>query len=93
MALPAPVDEQMDPQLVRAMQEMEERVTTTVDTSAWAGRKQAALAAHASQLDGWGLLRLPTDTFADVFGSESFIRSAQPTSELGLEEDLFAGLR
>jgi LmbE family N-acetylglucosaminyl deacetylase len=91
--MPVPDQRQVDPEIAKAMEEMEKQVTTTVDATRWAARKQAALTAHASQLDEWGLLRLPTDVFANVFGTEAFIRVQDRTGAPVPEEDLFAGLR
>jgi LmbE family N-acetylglucosaminyl deacetylase len=93
MELPPPAQWQTDPERVKAMDEMEGRITTTVNTSAWAGRKRAALAAHASQLDGSILLRMPPEVFADIFGIETFIRSQDRTGSPVPEIDLFSGLR
>lgn len=82
-----------DPEALARMEAMEKRITTTVDTSAVAARKRAALAAHASQLDQSWWLRFPDDMFAEVFSHESFIRQVDRSSAPVPEEDLFAGLR
>jgi LmbE family N-acetylglucosaminyl deacetylase len=52
-----------------------ERITTTVDVSAFLDRKRAAMAAHASQIgpDSF-FLALPDDTFRVAFGTEWFMR-------------------
>jgi LmbE family N-acetylglucosaminyl deacetylase len=70
----------------------ESLITTTIDGSAYATQKRAALAAHASQLDGSFFLRFPEPAFADAFGSESFIRERDRTGASLPEDDLFAGL-
>ncbi len=75
------------------MEEAERRITTTVDASAVASRKRAALAAHASQLDRSWWSQFPENAFVDVFGHESFIRAEDETGAPVLEDDLFAGLR
>jgi LmbE family N-acetylglucosaminyl deacetylase len=72
---------------------MEKRITTTVDTSAFAGHKRAALAAHASQLDESWWLKFPEEMFVEIFGHESFIREQDRTGAPVPETDLFAGLR
>lgn len=77
----------------RRMEEIERLITTTVDTSEVAGRKRAALAAHASQLDQSPWMRLPADALADVFSDETFIRAEDRTGVALPEDDLFAGLR
>lgn len=84
---------QMTPEAVARMEEMEKRITTTVDTSAVAARKRDALAAHASQLDESWWLRFPEDMFAEIFSHESFIRERDRTGAAVPEDDLFAGLR
>ena len=84
---------QTEPERLRAMELLEDRITTTVVATAWADRKRAALAAHASQLDESFFLRLPTAVFADVFATETFIRSTDRTGAPIPEDDLFAGLR
>jgi LmbE family N-acetylglucosaminyl deacetylase len=91
--LPAPPPQMLDPDVVQMMEEAERRITTTVDTSAVASRKRAALAAHASQLDRSWWSQFPEDAFVDVFGHESFIRAEDETGTPLPEDDLFAGLR
>jgi LmbE family N-acetylglucosaminyl deacetylase len=68
-------------------------ITTTIDVSRYAAQKQAALAAHASQLDGSFFLQFPPAGFARAFGTESFIRARDRTRAPTPEDDLFAGLR
>jgi LmbE family N-acetylglucosaminyl deacetylase len=68
-------------------------ITTTVDVREYAARKRAALAAHASQLDGSFFLRFPPEGFARAFGTETFIRAFDRTGAPVPEDDLFAGLR
>jgi LmbE family N-acetylglucosaminyl deacetylase len=51
------------------------RITTTVDVTGMLDRKQAAMAAHPSQIaDDSFFLALPPDAFEIVFGTEWFIR-------------------
>ena len=68
-------------------------ITTFIDGSPYAVQKRAALAAHASQLEGSFFLRFPPEAFAKAFGAESFIRERDTTGAALPEDDLFAGLR
>ena len=53
----------------------ESRITTTVDVRAGLDRKRAAMAAHATQIAASSFfLSLSDDAFAEVFGTEWFIR-------------------
>ena len=53
----------------------EARITTIVDVRGVLDRKQAAMAAHATQINESSFfLSLPDDAFAEVFGTEWFIR-------------------
>jgi LmbE family N-acetylglucosaminyl deacetylase len=89
--------QQMDPerrkQMEARMAEVEARITTEVDTSAYAPRKRAALAAHASQLDQSWWVKMPPDAFDGMFSTETFIRARDTTRASIPETDLFAGLR
>ena len=82
-----------DPEMVKRMEEVEARITTSVDTTAVADRKRAALAAHASQLDESWWVRLPPETVSEVFVEETFIRAEDRTGAPVPEDDLFSGLR
>jgi LmbE family N-acetylglucosaminyl deacetylase len=66
----------------------EDRITTTVDVSAFVDRKREALAAHASQVDETSFfLAMPIEVFREMFGTEWFIhRGALPGTS---EESLF----
>ena len=90
-APPAPAW-QTDPERVRQMEDFEEQITTTVDATRWANRKRNALAVHRSQMEGSMWLRLPPGVFAEVFGTETFIRFMDQTGSPLPEEDLFEGL-
>jgi LmbE family N-acetylglucosaminyl deacetylase len=90
---PVPPAPQIDAERLEAMRKSEERITTTVDTSAFTDRKRDALVTHASQLDESWFGRLPPELFAEVFGHESFIRAQDRTGAELPEDDLFAGLR
>ena len=58
-----------------------------------AGRKYASLAAHASQSDNIFFLEMGEELFAQMMGSESFVRVLDSTNAPVPEDDLFAGLR
>jgi LmbE family N-acetylglucosaminyl deacetylase len=85
----------LDPDVIARMEATEARITTEVDTTAFAGRKRDALAAHASQLDESWFVRFPDDAFVEFFGDETFIRAEDRTTAPAPvpEDDLFAGLR
>jgi LmbE family N-acetylglucosaminyl deacetylase len=91
--VPGPPQRMLDPEVVRRMEEAERRITTTVDTTAFAKVKRDALAAHASQLDESWWVRFPEDAFVEVFGHETFIRAEDRTGAPVPEDDLVAGLR
>jgi LmbE family N-acetylglucosaminyl deacetylase len=91
--VPAPPQRQLSPEMLKQMEEMENQITTEIDTTAVSVRKRAALAAHASQLDESWWLRFPPDAFAEVFGNETFIRALDRSDAPIPEDDLFAGLR
>jgi LmbE family N-acetylglucosaminyl deacetylase len=58
------------------------RITTTVDVSGALDRKQAAMAAHPSQIaDDSFFLALPPDAFAVVFGTEWYVRLDETPTE------------
>jgi len=58
------------------------RITTTVDVRAALDRKQAAMAAHPSQIaEDSFFLALPPDAFAAAFGTEWFIRLDETPAE------------
>lgn len=68
-------------------------VTTIVDVSRWLDRKRAAMAAHRTQIgpDSFFLNSPPNDV-PNHFGVEEFVLE-QGSRAVGLEDDLFAGLR
>ena len=72
---------------------VEQRITTTVDTTAFVEQKQRALAAHASQVEESWFSRIPSEVFVDAFGTESFIRVRDTTGASVPEDDLLAGIR
>ncbi|MGH9115787.1 MAG: PIG-L family deacetylase [Acidimicrobiales bacterium] len=71
----------------------DEEVTTWVDVSAFADRKYDSISAHASQSDNIFFLQMGRSTFAEVMGSETFVRVLDRTGATVPENDLFAGLR
>ena len=69
----------------------DDRVTTSVDVSAYVAQKRAALQSHRTQMGPEQFfMRLPEELFAEVFGRESFQRVAGPGDNP--EADLFAAL-
>jgi LmbE family N-acetylglucosaminyl deacetylase len=85
----SPIDLDANPDFGTA----DELITTIVDCSAVAKRKFASLAAHGSQSDNIFFLEMGEELFANVMGSESFVRVIDPTGSPVPEDDLFAGLR
>lgn len=74
-------------------------LTHRVDVGRYAGRKRAAMAAHATQTTGGGswrtlalFLRLPMPLFRLVFGHEWFVERGRPPGGRMLD-DVFATLR
>ena len=84
---------QPDPEMLRTLEAVEARITTTIDVGPFVEQKRNALATHASQIDEsfWG--SLPAEAFGTIFGEESFIRAHDTTGAPLPETDLFAGLR
>ncbi|CAM3500178.1 mycothiol conjugate amidase Mca [Isoptericola cucumis] len=79
----------------RAAREIPEReATTRVHAADYFDRRDAALVAHASQIDPEGFFfAVPRDIEADVWPTEEFeLADARVPTELP-EDDLFAGLR
>jgi len=74
------------------LDDVDHRITTTIDTRAVVDRKRAALHCHASQLDSSIAGKLPPAEFAEVFGVEDFVRARDTTGSPVPETDLFAGL-
>ena len=75
------------------MVELESRITTTVDVSAFVERKRAALQAHASQIAESFFAKPPVEAFEVIFAQEDYIRVHDTTGAQVPEDDLFAGLR
>ncbi len=66
----------------------DDQIGAIVDVSDFTKAKRAALAAHASQTESSFFLQLPTELFEEVFGSEWFVRVADPHVTDGVEIDL-----
>jgi len=81
------------PEVLRQMEEAEQRITTTVDIQSVLGRKRDALMAHASQIQESWFSKIPPEIATQAFGRESFIRVTDTTGAPLPEDDLFAGIR
>jgi len=88
-----PPTEGMMPDAPRPFGVDDSLITTFIDAGDYWPQKRAALAAHASQLEGSFFVRFPDEAFARAFGTESFIRERDHTGAPLPEDDLFAGLR
>jgi LmbE family N-acetylglucosaminyl deacetylase len=82
-----------DQEFIQRMAQTQDRITTTVDVSAFIDRKRAAVSAHASQMDQTFFTDMPAEAFKLAFGLEHFIRAHDATGAPLPEDDLFAGLR
>jgi LmbE family N-acetylglucosaminyl deacetylase len=71
----------------------DEDIAAWVDVTAYADQKYDALAAHASQSENIFFLRMGREVFAEVMGTEVFLRALDTTATPTPEDDLFAGLR
>ncbi|MEU6441471.1 PIG-L family deacetylase [Streptomyces sp. NPDC047046] len=92
----APDMPEPDPEELAAMAEIglpDEEITTWVDTTAFSDQKFDSLAAHASQGDNIFFLRMGKERFAELMGTETFVRVRDTTDADLPEDDLFAGLR
>ncbi len=79
-------------EMLRMLESVDQRITTTVDVSQVVDRKRAALHAHASQIDSSLAGKLPASQFAYAFSTESYIRARGLTAASAPEGDLFSGL-
>jgi LmbE family N-acetylglucosaminyl deacetylase len=69
----------------------DEAITTVVDVGNFLGRKRAAIAAHASQVQDTGLfLAMPPEAFRAAMGTEFYIRRGVPAGHR--DDDVFAGV-
>jgi len=71
----------------------DEEIDACLEVSDFADQKYEALAAHASQSENIFFLRMGREIFAELMGSELFVRAVDSTSAPVPEDDLFAGLR
>ncbi len=67
-------------------------VASTMDVRAYAARKQAAMATHASQVDNGDLVRMNEGLFEQLFGTEYYQRAWSRSPARGDETDLFGGI-
>jgi N-acetyl-1-D-myo-inositol-2-amino-2-deoxy-alpha-D-glucopyranoside deacetylase len=71
----------------------DEKLGARIDGSAFALAKQAAMRAHATQVDpGTWLHALAENLGVEPVGVEYYIRAVGESGGAGLEDDLFAGL-
>jgi LmbE family N-acetylglucosaminyl deacetylase len=70
----------------------DEMIAARMDCTEFAERKFRALEAHGSQADNAFFLRLGLEVFAQVFGTESFVRARDVTGAPVPEADLFDGV-
>ncbi|MEG3614486.1 mycothiol conjugate amidase Mca [Isoptericola haloaureus] len=79
----------------RAAREIPEReVTTRIEVAPYFARRDAALTAHASQIDPDGFFfAVPRDIEADVWSTEEFELADSRVPVSTPEDDLFAGVR
>jgi mycothiol S-conjugate amidase len=79
----------------RAAREIPERpATTSVDVAAYFAQRDAALVAHASQIDPQGFFfAVPRDLEVDVWPTEEFELAESRVPTPLPEDDLFAGVR
>ncbi len=88
-----PTEREVTPEMRQQMEEMERRITTSIDIRPVLDRKRQALFAHASQISESWFSKIPPEVAAEAFGFESFIRASDTTGAPTPEDDLFAGLR
>ncbi len=67
-------------------------VATTLDVTDFVDVKQAAIAAHASQIDNADLVSMDRSLFLTLFGTEYYQRAWSRQVASGDESDLFGGL-
>jgi LmbE family N-acetylglucosaminyl deacetylase len=70
----------------------DELVATTLDVRAFVERKQAAIAAHATQIDNADLVSMDHSLFLALFGTEYYQRAWTKRPAVGDASDLFGGL-
>jgi LmbE family N-acetylglucosaminyl deacetylase len=70
----------------------DEMVATTMDVTAFAARKQEAIALHASQVDNADLVTMSPELFTLLFGIEYYQRAWSRRDTIDDQTDLFGGL-
>jgi N-acetyl-1-D-myo-inositol-2-amino-2-deoxy-alpha-D-glucopyranoside deacetylase len=71
----------------------DEKLGARIDASAYAGAKEAAMRAHATQVDpGTWLYELAENLGLEPVGVEYYLRAVGEPGSSGLEDDLFAGV-
>jgi LmbE family N-acetylglucosaminyl deacetylase len=78
--------------MLRMLESVEQRITTTVDVGQVIDQKRTALHAHASQIGSSLAGKLPPAQFSYAFGAEQYIRARDTTGTPTPEDDLFTGL-
>jgi LmbE family N-acetylglucosaminyl deacetylase len=81
-----------NPEIVRRMTELEERITTTIDVSRVVERKREALRLHVSQIEESFFAKLPPAAFDTIFAKEDYIRVHDTTGALAPEDNMFTGV-
>jgi LmbE family N-acetylglucosaminyl deacetylase len=83
-----------DAEMIKRMEALAAKVTTSVDVTAYAQRKMDALRVHVSQVGEmhWSS-RLPPEAMTELWSEEHFVRVKDDTGAHVPEDDLFAGLR
>jgi len=86
-------DREPTPEEIQQFQDLEARITTSIDIRPVLDRKREALMAHHSQIEDSWFSKIPPEVGAEAFGFETFIRTVDKTDAPLPETDLFAGLR
>jgi LmbE family N-acetylglucosaminyl deacetylase len=71
----------------------DDEISATIDVRAVAGAKYDALEAHASQMGDSFWMKMGRERFAEVMGTEWFVRVTNPMHVEGNVTDIFAGYR
>jgi LmbE family N-acetylglucosaminyl deacetylase len=71
----------------------DDEISATIDVRAVAGAKFDALEAHASQMGDSFWMKMGRERFAEVMGTEWFVRVTNPMHVEGNVTDIFAGYR
>jgi LmbE family N-acetylglucosaminyl deacetylase len=71
----------------------DDEISATIDVRGVAGAKYDALEAHASQMGDSFWMKMGRERFAEVMGTEWFVRVTNPMHVEGNVNDIFAGYR